>query len=185
MSTPTASVGLALWLAAAGSAAAPGSPLTFDLRGYADLGIAVTDTRVGWTDGGVGKLRYGTDESGERDVFPVFSEAMLIGNLSWGRAWRAHLALKYDDEQRHALDIAEAYLAYRGPPRPTLRWRARAGTFIPPFSLENHAIGWTSPYTLSSSALNAWIGEELRVNGGELKAIVPWRGTEVDLYAAV
>ncbi len=31
-------------------------------------------------------------------------------------------------------------------------------------------MGWTSPYTISSSAINTWIGEELRTVGGEATA---------------
>jgi hypothetical protein len=34
-------------------------------------------------------------------------------------------------------------------------------------SLENDDIGWTSPYTLTPSAIDSWIGEELRTIGSE------------------
>ena len=43
----------------------------------------------------------------------------------------------------------------------------KAGAFFPTISLENDDIGWTSPYTLSASAINTWIGEELRTIGTE------------------
>ena len=41
----------------------------------------------------------------------------------------------------------------------------KIGAFYPPVSLEHRAPGWSNPYTISSSALNTWIGEELRTIG--------------------
>ena len=43
----------------------------------------------------------------------------------------------------------------------------KAGAFFPAISLENDDLGWTSPYTLTPSAINSWIGEELRTIGSE------------------
>jgi hypothetical protein len=43
----------------------------------------------------------------------------------------------------------------------------KAGAFFPTISLENDDIGWTSPYTLTPSAVNSWIGDELRTIGSE------------------
>ena len=153
-----------------------------EVHGYIDGGVVVTDDHVGWLDHGPGKGRYGDD--GDGDFEAVLPEASIIGDLSVGTAWRAHLHLKFDDEQRHFLDVGEAYLAYRAPPHAGLRWRARIGTFLPPVSLENHAVGWTSPYTLWSSALNTWVGEELRVNGGEAKLLFDVRQLEIGLFGA-
>src|ERR1700733_14412667 len=34
-------------------------------------------------------------------------------------------------------------------------------------SLENMDMGWASPYTITPSAINSWIGEELRTIGSE------------------
>jgi hypothetical protein len=45
----------------------------------------------------------------------------------------------------------------------------KLGEFFAPVSLENDAIGWTSPWTLTSSAIDTWAGEELRTLGGELR----------------
>jgi len=47
----------------------------------------------------------------------------------------------------------------------------RAGQFFLPTSRENIDRFWTSPYTISYSALNTWIGEEFRPIGAELE----WR----------
>jgi len=39
--------------------------------------------------------------------------------------------------------------------------------FYPRLSLENTGAGWSTPYTLSSSAINAWVAEEIRTTGIE------------------
>ncbi|HKB78788.1 MAG TPA: hypothetical protein VKH35_03635 [Thermoanaerobaculia bacterium] len=47
--------------------------------------------------------------------------------------------------------------------------RLRAGEFFLPTSRENTDPLWNSPYTISFSALNTWIGEEFRPVGAELQ----------------
>ncbi|NNE39172.1 MAG: hypothetical protein HKN08_12770, partial [Gammaproteobacteria bacterium] len=41
--------------------------------------------------------------------------------------------------------------------------------------LENRGLGWSSLYSVSPSVINAWIGEELRVIGGEFNIQFPGR----------
>jgi hypothetical protein len=53
----------------------------------------------------------------------------------------------------------------------------RLGAYYPPFSLENRAQGWETPYTLTPSAINSWIGEEIRTIG--LEGQVEWLGTRL------
>ncbi len=43
----------------------------------------------------------------------------------------------------------------------------RFGAFYPSFSLENGDRGWESPFTYSYSAINTWLGEEIRPIGAE------------------
>lgn len=69
--------------------------------------------------------------------------------------------------------ITEAYLRWRKLPHSPLRHELRAGAFYPPLSLENSAIAWTDPYTVSFSAINTWIAEELRSIGAEWRMIRP------------
>jgi hypothetical protein len=42
-------------------------------------------------------------------------------------------------------------------------------------SLENRAIGWETPYTITPSAISSWIGEEIRAVG--LEGQIDWLGT--------
>jgi hypothetical protein len=51
----------------------------------------------------------------------------------------------------------------------------KLGAFYAPMSLENRTDGWESPYTLSSSAMDSWVAQELRTIGAEFK--LEWLGT--------
>jgi hypothetical protein len=53
------------------------------------------------------------------------------------------------------------------------RWRFTEGAFFLPTSRENVDALWESPYTITSSALNSWLGEELRPIG--VDAAYTWR----------
>lgn len=61
----------------------------------------------------------------------------------------------------------------------------RIGYFYPPVSLEHDGVAWINPEMISSSAINSWIGEEVKVLGVE----GTWRrevgGHEVAASAAV
>ncbi|HEY5799815.1 MAG TPA: hypothetical protein VIT92_06325, partial [Burkholderiaceae bacterium] len=62
------------------------------------------------------------------------------------------------------------------------RLRVRAGAFFPAMSLENEGLGWTPTRMISTSAINSWIGEELRIKGVEVNLARPGRvaGSEHD-----
>jgi len=51
----------------------------------------------------------------------------------------------------------------------TEKWRLRAGEFFLPTSRENTDPLWTSPYTITWSALNTWMGQEVRPVGADLQ----------------
>jgi hypothetical protein len=141
--------------------------LDWSLKAYGDARLILSDDTRGWLDGGLGKTRYGGTSAGDRQVLPRFSEAGLVLSANWGWAIRSYLHLKYDDRQEHPIDIGEAFLTWRSSPARSFRYGVKLGSFYPPVSLENTGIGWTSPYSISSSAINSWIGEELRINGAE------------------
>jgi hypothetical protein len=65
------------------------------------------------------------------------------------------------------IDITEAYVTWRPVPHSAIRQSLRVGAFYPPLSLENTGDTWTSPYSDSFSAINTWVGEELRTIGAE------------------
>ncbi len=133
----------------------------------AALGFVDTSGHVSWTDGFVGKLRHSDDGA-----------TLVRGFIDWRSRLTdtldAHVVLDaYDDDIGNAIDVTEAYLEWRPVPRSPRRYRLKVGAFYPRISLENVAAGWSSPYTLSYSAINTWIAEELRAIGAELT--MSWR----------
>jgi len=63
--------------------------------------------------------------------------------------------------------VIEAYARYQPIANREWVWTTKLGAFFPPISLENESVGWTSPWTLTPSAINSWVGDELRTIGGE------------------
>jgi hypothetical protein len=63
--------------------------------------------------------------------------------------------------------LSEAFIDWRPIPTSSNQQQVRFGAFYPPFSLENTDLGWSSPFTYSYSAINTWLGEEVRPIGAE------------------
>lgn len=148
------------------AAAASGTTSDFGLDGYLDLRLqANTSDEVSWLDGGLGKARHGAGD----EPFQFGSGAVT---LRWTPtpALLAVVDLQANPRLSPDIGVLEAYLRYR--PVSTTAWRGsvRAGAFFPPVSLENVGVGWTSPWTLTPSAINSWVGEELRNIGVEARA---------------
>ena len=148
----------------------PAGAVDFSFDGYADLRTILPSNEVGWLDGGLGKLRYGSEQSS-----PEIRVAEVVGQgvAQITPGLMAMAVVRYAPEQRTFLDVVEAFVRWRPASTTPARFSLEAGAFFPPISLENTEIGWTSPWTLTPSAINAWVGEELRTIGAE--ATVEWR----------
>lgn len=141
----------------------------FSAELYLDARYAIASGEPSWLDQGLGKGRYGGGRSGgSRSNFDL-AEVAFIGH--WQPTWdlKGFLHLKHDPEQNNSPDVVEAYFSYQAVPRSAFSYRLKAGLFFPEISRENTAVAWTSPYTISSSAINTWVGEEIRTTGLELK----------------
>jgi hypothetical protein len=86
---------------------------------------------------------------------------------------------------RPRLDLGEAYLKLKAPPSELGRISARVGVFYPPVSMEHDGVAWTTPDMLSGSALNSWIGEEVKVAGAEVTVQRSLGAHQVEATAAV
>lgn len=117
-----------------------------------------------WLDQGEGKLRFSED-----DGLLGFSRAFLEYRGRLTSTVSARGVLNINDTKDRVLDLTEAFIEWRPVPRTPWRVRSRIGAFYPKLSLENVDAGWSSPYALSSSAINTWIGEELRTVGAEIR----------------
>jgi hypothetical protein len=136
-----------------------------------DARLVSSDAEAPFMDGGLGTVRYGSEESGLQLGRVRFAVTQPLGEL-----WSAHLdASIFDDKDRSPVGVTEAYLLFRPYPHEGWRFRLKAGGFYAPVSLENRAAGWESPYTLSFSAIDSWLAVEVRTIG--LEGTLEWLGT--------
>jgi hypothetical protein len=142
----------------------------FELHGELDLRLVDSDASPSFLEGGLGRQRFDSDHDGLR-----LGRAFVAARLRLVDTVTAHMvAGSYGDHDTNAVDLTEAYVDYRPYPEGAWRWRWRGGLFYAPISLENRGPGWTNVYTVSNSAIAAWIGEEIRTAGLEGEA--RWRG---------
>lgn len=155
-------LGLALGLATAGQARADDRwTFTGGVEGGA---VYVSSPFVTWLNEGEGKLRYDDSDNG-LVLSRVYAE--MKGRLAPTVA--LHAVVSAQDDGYEALDATELYAEWRPVPTSPWRFRGRAGVFYPRLSLENVTAAWSSPYALTASAINTWIGEELRTAGAEIR----------------
>jgi len=127
-----------------------------------EAGYLQSSGHPSWTEGFVGKLRY-------QDDGVVLGRAYLDYRGRLTDTLRAHVVLEgYDDNLGNAIDFTQAYVEWRPVPKSGTRYRLKVGAFYPRISMENTDPGWSSPYTMNSSAINTWVAEELRSTGAEL-----------------
>lgn len=161
MARPAHGVVITILLAAAATAANAQS--SFRFFGYLSARAARVDGDRSWLDGRLGRFDFGPDVDGDRatrhrelaqlgmDWTP--SKWLLVHGQGIARTQPNTLSGK-------SLGVVEAYVEVHGD-----KWHVRAGQFFLPTSRENTAPLWTSPYTLTYSALNTWMGEEVRPIG--------------------
>jgi hypothetical protein len=136
---------------------------TFDLKGYV-AGRAINATGPeSWLEGDWGRLESG----GDRDEVTGVAQV----GIDWtpSRYFDMHVS---GAAREDGVGLVEAYADVRaifGLDEVQLR----AGQFFLPTSRENKDPLWASPYTINFSALNTWIGEEVRPIGVDLE----WRHT--------
>ncbi len=137
-----------------------------ELTGLLDLRAVYADTTPAYLYGGLGRTRFDGEHDGLRLGRLMAAVRYRLTDTLTANA----VAEAYGDGDKNAVGLSQAYLDWRPFPTHPVRFRARAGAFYPPVSMEHRQAGWTSPYTLSASAVNTWIGEEFRVVGTEVEA---------------
>ena len=150
-----------------------------EVHGFVELRSGWSDDEAAWRDGGLGKTRFGQGDA------PVTANAALAARWQITPAMSAVAQAQWVPQQRDAPDVLEAYVAYRPVSTTPWRWSTRAGAFFPPISQENDGIGWTSPWTLSPSAIDSWVGEELRTIGIETRLQHRSATRNVEAFAAI
>ncbi len=184
LSKPAALATLTVCLAA--NAALDAGELKLESLGWG-RGI-LTEGQPSWLEGGFGRLTEGA--SAAEDTAGLGRAQLHLG-LDWKPSevvlFHVHGLGRYEgpDDRGRRLGITEAFFQYRPDLSASLTFRLRAGTFFPQTSRENVGPLWSSPYTLTFSALNTWIGEEMRLSGLESALVVRSAGgNELQLSGA-
>ena len=154
----------AAWIGAALALglAAPAHASDLDLFGAdtvslsADARLIAADGETSWVNGGFGKLRYG-DRLG-----PRLGNADLVWQPRLGWRIGATIVGSVNGGSRAEAGLSEAFLSIRSSPGGTVRWSARAGLMWVPLSTEHEGADWHVADTVTPSAINSWVGEEVR-----------------------
>jgi hypothetical protein len=156
--------GALLWTDTALAAPDVLSPESF--TGLVDLRLSAADGEPSWLNGGFGK----TDIDGGRERLD-WRARIEEADLAWKPqlAWNLSAVVEAELQPQHenGVHLGEAFLVYKPTPRSETRYQVRVGLFYPPISLENGGPFWTTTNTITPSAINSWVGEEVKVVGAE------------------
>jgi hypothetical protein len=140
------------------------------LRAVVDVRIARGGPAPSWTDKGPGKTRYGgTAVAGfQRATHVALSQlALQVGAaLPWDIRAQAQINIQPDIADNYRPWLIEALLRKEWG-RAEQGWGLQAGVMNTPFSLENTGPAWAPEFTISSSALNSWLWEDIDLAGLE------------------
>jgi hypothetical protein len=140
---------------------------SFQLHGYLAAREIYVNAEPSWLQNGVGRFDVGAASPDDHHVVNV--DSAQVG-LDWmPTSW---FLLHGDGVARHeqsgtggkSAGIVQAYADLYNQ-----HWRLRAGEFWLPTSRENTDPLWTSKYTITYSALNSWIAQEVRPIGADLQ----------------
>jgi hypothetical protein len=114
-----------------------------------------------WVERGFGKLRSGSD--GDLRVRPELGNASLVWKPQFTWSFSATVVGSLQGGERARAGLSQAYLSFR-PMRSAdgVAFSARAGLMWPPVSLEHEGADWHVADSITPSAINSWIGEEVR-----------------------
>ena len=142
--------------------------LAVEVKGLVQLNYVKADEQSSWFDKDTGILAYSKDSANVQQAFIELSD-----NFSNGLSYA--VVANYYQLGEQNVGISQAQVSYKPLSSNKLRWRSRVGFFYPKLSLENVDTGWLSPFTYTQSAVNSWVGEELRTVGLELTLYSPGR----------
>jgi hypothetical protein len=136
----------------------------FSANGFVDGGLVVPSHDKTWLKGGFGKL----DNGGGGGQSPaLISQGVADLRLTLDPTASVFAMVRAAPDLHAPFDVLEAYGRYQPIATADQLWSIKLGAFFPPISLENESVGWTSPWTLTPSAINSWVGDELRTIGAE------------------
>ena len=147
----------ALWATPA-SAADFFSADTVELSG--DLRLVAVDGPESWVDGGFGKLRSGSN--GDLRVTPQLGNASIVWKPEFTWSLGATVVGSFQGGERTEAGLSQAYLTFKPMRGTKIAASGRLGLMWPPVSLEHEGADWHVRDSITPSAINSWIGEEVR-----------------------
>jgi len=152
----------------------------------ADVRISAAGGEPSWLQDGFGKTRYGGNAQKGWTTRLQLASADVIWRPAMAFDLTGYVDAVYQPVEDHPVDLSEAFLQYKPLPRPDgLRWQARAGLMYPPVSMENDGPGWTPTRTITPSAIDSWVGEEVKTVAAEARVSKRWADQEVTVGGAV
>ncbi len=136
------------------------------LSAFAEVRLVGANGEKSWIRGGQGKTAA-SGGGGEYAIRPLLAEADIIWKPSFGWNLGATVVGQYQPAQDRPIGVGEAFLSYRPTPTGPFRQQFRAGLFWPPISQEHGGPTWAVTDSITPSAINSWIGEEVKVAGAE------------------
>ncbi len=176
----------AAWLAGAGPAFAQDSGSGLDLLSgdtltvTADFRLAAANGERSWTDGGFGKTRFGDETRATLAEGAIAWQPKLSFSLG-----ATVVGLVQDKGGKLEAGLSEAYLHWKPLNGGAVRFGARAGLMWPPVSLEHDGAEWAVTDAITPSAINSWIGEEVKVVGAEGSVSATLGGHKLNATAAL
>lgn len=135
------------------------TPDTLEVNG--DVRLVAVNGEKSWMDRGFGKLRAGSD--GDLRIGPELGNANLVWQPQFTWSLSATVVASLQGGERTTAGLSQTYLSFR-PLRNSsgTAFSARAGLMWPPVSLEHEGADWHVADSITPSAINSWIGEEVR-----------------------
>jgi hypothetical protein len=126
-----------------------------------DVRMVAIDGEKSWLDGGFGKLRSGSH--GDLHAQPQLGNANIIWQPQFTWSLSATVVGSLQGGERTQAGLSQAFLSFK-PMRGAggVAFSARAGLMWPPVSLEHEGADWHVKDSITPSAINSWIGEEVR-----------------------
>jgi hypothetical protein len=135
----------------------------FQYKGAIQASWQSSSEHAAWYNRGVAVNRFGTESERVN-----LSRGVLDLRTELGSKWSLLASAQYVPDPDSKLGFTELFAQYHTLNKGPWQWQGRVGGFYPRMSLENPDIGWSSPYNYSYSAINAWLGEEIRTFGTEV-----------------
>ena len=141
------------------------------LRTLLDLRLARGPSAPSWTDGGPGKTRYGgrsTDSGFEQVTRMELAQVAIEAGaaLPWDLRAQVQLNVQNDVAGNYTPWLVEANVRKEWG-EAAGGWGLQAGVMNLPFSLEHTGAAWSPEFTISASALNSWLWEDVSLAGVE------------------